>query len=160
EATLRVLFNEELGAVLQVRRADRARLQALAVSHGLDKILHPIGEPREKLGIKLFLGSETVMRGNWTQWLSAWQETSHAMQRLRDNPVSADAERAWRIDDADPGLSPKLGFEPGADIAAPFIASGARPRVAILREQGVNGEVEMAAAFTRAGFEAVDVHMS
>ncbi len=160
EATLRALFNEELGAVLQARRADRERLQALALSHGLDKVLHRIGEPREKLGIKLFLGSETVARGNWTQWLSAWQETSHAMQRLRDNPASADAERAWRIDDVDPGLSPKLGFEPGADIAAPFIASGARPRVAILREQGVNGEVEMAAAFTRAGFEAVDVHMS
>ena len=82
------------------------------------------------------------------------------MQRLRDNPVCADAERAWRTDDADPGLKPVLVFDPAEDIAAPYIASGARPRVAILREQGVNGQVEMAAAFTRAGFEAVDVHMS
>ncbi len=160
EATLRALFNEELGAVLQVRHADAERLRELASSHGLDKLLHCIGRPREKFGIKLFLGGDTVARGNWTQWLTAWQETSHAMQRLRDNPVCADAERAWRTDDADPGLKPVLVFDPAEDIAAPYVASGARPRVAILREQGVNGQVEMAAAFTRAGFEAVDVHMS
>ena len=74
--------------------------------------------------------------------------------------LSADAELEWRIDDADPGISPKLTFDPAEDIAAPLIAKGERPRVAILREQGVNGQVEMAAAFTRAGFDAVDVHMS
>src|SRR5690348_18493406 len=82
------------------------------------------------------------------------------MQRLRDNPASADAERAWRCDDNDPGLGARLTFDPSADVAAPYIARGVRPRVAILREQGVNGQVEMAAAFTRAGFDAVDVHMS
>src|SRR6185312_727967 len=87
-------------------------------------------------------------------------ETSHAMQRLRDNPASADAEKEWRIDDNDPGLSPKLAFDPAENVSAPYVAKGARPRVAVLREQGVNGQVEMAAAFTRAGFEAVDVHMS
>ena len=160
EATLRALFNEELGAVLQVRHVDAERFRALAASHGIDGLLHRIGQPREKLGIKLFLGGDTLARGNWTQWLTAWQETSHAMQRLRDNPANADAERAWRTDDADPGIRPRTTYEPSEDIAAPYIASGVRPRVAILREQGVNGQVEMAAAFSRAGFEAVDVHMS
>ena len=160
EAMLRALFNEELGAVLQVRVEHAGRLTALAAAHGLDGILHRIGRPKEKLGIKLFLGDETVARWNWTQLIGAWHETSHAMQRLRDNPTSADAERVWRISDDDPGLSPRLTFDPADDVAAPMIATGARPRVAILREQGVNGQVEMAAAFTRAGFEAVDVHMT
>ena len=82
------------------------------------------------------------------------------MQRLRDNPRSADDELEWRCDAADPGITPKLAFDPADDVAAPYIARGVRPRVAILREQGVNGQVEMAAAFSRAGFDAVDVHMS
>jgi len=160
ENTLRALFNEELGAVLQVRSADRDAFMALAAKHGLAAMTHAIGRPKPKLGIKLLLGDETHSKWNWTQLFSAWHETSHAMQRLRDNPASADAEREWRIDDGDPGISPKLTFDPAENISAPYIATGARPRVAILREQGVNGQVEMAAAFTRAGFEAVDVHMS
>ncbi|HJU08292.1 MAG TPA: phosphoribosylformylglycinamidine synthase, partial [Rhodanobacteraceae bacterium] len=160
ENTLRALFNEELGAVLQVRGADRDAFMALAAKHGLAAMTHAIGRPKPKLGIKLLLADETHSKWNWTQLFGAWHETSHAMQRLRDNPVSADAEREWRIDDGDPGISPKLTFDPAENISAPYIAKGARPRVAILREQGVNGQVEMAAAFTRAGFEAVDVHMS
>ena len=160
ENTLRGLFNEELGAVVQVRSADRDAFMALVAKHGLASMCHAIGRPKPKLGIKLFVGDETLSKWNWTQLFAAWTETSHAMQRLRDNPASADAERGWRISDDDPGISPKLSFEPGEDIAAPYIARGARPRVAVLREQGVNGQVEMAAAFTRAGFEAVDVHMS
>ncbi|KRE88681.1 phosphoribosylformylglycinamidine synthase [Frateuria sp. Soil773] len=160
EATLRALFNEELGAVMQVAEANREAFEALLVKHGLAGMSHRIGRPKEKLGIKLFLGSDTLFKWNWTTLFGAWNETSHAMQRLRDNPLSADAELEWRVDDADPGISPKLGFDPAEDVAAPFIATGARPRVAILREQGVNGQVEMAAAFARAGFEAVDVHMS
>ncbi len=160
EAMLRALFNEELGAVLQAPVQHAERLTALAAAHGLGEILHRIGRPKEKLGIKLFLGGETIARWNWTQLIGAWHETSHAMQRLRDNPAAADAERVWRISDDDPGLSPRLTFDPSDDIAAPMIASGARPRVAILREQGVNGQAEMAAAFGRAGFEAVDVHMT
>ena len=157
---LRGLFNEELGAVVQVRAADRDAFMALAAKHGLAAMTHVIGRPKPKLGIKLLVGDEKLAKWNWTQLFTAWHETSHAMQRLRDNPASADAERAWRVSDDDPGISPKLTFEPGEDIAAPYIARGARPRVAVLREQGVNGQVEMAAAFTRAGFEAVDVHMS
>ncbi|MGB3461397.1 MAG: phosphoribosylformylglycinamidine synthase, partial [Rhodanobacter lindaniclasticus] len=160
EATLRALFNEELGAVVQVAEANREAFESLLVKFGLAGISHRIGRPKEKLGIKLFLGDEIFVKWNWSKLYKAWNETSHAMQRLRDNPQSADAELEWRLDDADPGITPKLGFDPAEDIAAPFIARGPRPRVAILREQGVNGQVEMAAAFTRAGFEAVDVHMS
>ncbi|BBD80382.1 phosphoribosylformylglycinamidine synthase [Aerosticca soli] len=160
ESTLRALFNEELGAVLQVPCAARPAFEALLTRHDLAGMSQVIGRPREKLGIKLLLGGESLAKWNWSELYRAWHETSHAMQRLRDNPASADAELHWRLDDADPGLSPRLGFDPAEDIAAPFIATGARPRVAILREQGVNGHAEMAAAFTRAGFEAVDVHMS
>lgn len=160
EATLRALFNEELGAVMQVAEANREAFEALLVKHGLAALSHRIGRPKEKLGIKLYLGNEATFKWQWNTLFEAWNETSHAMQRLRDNPLSADAEKDWRHDDADPGISPKLGFDIAKDIAEPFIASGKRPKVAILREQGVNGQVEMAAAFTRAGFDAVDVHMS
>lgn len=160
EATLRALFNEELGAVVQVVEANRESFEALLVKYGLAGISCRIGRPKEKLGIKLFLGDETVFKWNWSTLFKAWNETSHAMQRQRDNPQSADAELEWRMDDADPGISPKLSFDPAQDVAAAFIAGGERPRIAILREQGVNGQVEMSAAFTRAGFDAVDVHMS
>ncbi|WP_329741189.1 phosphoribosylformylglycinamidine synthase [Dyella sp. A6] len=164
EATLRALFNEELGAVLQVAAANREAFEALLVKYSLAGMSHRIGRPKEKLGIKLFLGNETVFKWNWSTLFRAWNETSHAMQRRRDNPLSADAELEWRLDDSDPGIHPKLSFDPAEDIAASLIqaasAGAAKPRVAILREQGVNGQVEMAAAFTRAGFEAVDVHMS
>ena len=161
EATLRALFNEELGAVLQVAEANREAFEALLVKHGLAGLSHRIGRPKEKLGIKLYLGNEATFKWHWSTLFKAWNETSHAMQRLRDNPLSADAELEWRLDDADPGISPKLTFDITKDVAGPLSAApGARPRVAILREQGVNGQVEMAAAFTRAGFDAVDVHMS
>ncbi|GGA08911.1 phosphoribosylformylglycinamidine synthase [Dyella caseinilytica] len=160
EATLRALFNEELGAVLQVAAANREVFEALLVKHGLAGMSMRIGRPKEKLGIKLFLNGETLFKWNWTQLFKAWNETSYAMQRLRDNPATADAELAWRIDDVDAGISPKLSFDPADDIATAYLKQAERPRVAILREQGVNGQVEMAAAFTRAGFEAVDVHMS
>ncbi|MEO8811059.1 MAG: phosphoribosylformylglycinamidine synthase [Rhodanobacter sp.] len=160
EATLRALFNEELGAVVQVAEANREAFEALLVKYGLAGISHRIGRPKEKLGIKLFLGDDTLFKWNWSTLFKAWNETSYAMQRLRDNPQSADAEHEWRLDDADPGITPKLTFNPADDVAAALIASGARPRIAILREQGVNGQVEMSAAFTRAGFDAVDVHMS
>jgi len=116
-------------------------------------------------------GGSALAEWRWDELFDAWWSVTHAMQRLRDNPESADAEReAVRRFDA-PGLQPKLTFDAADDIlvaltpsasaaTAPFIATGARPRIAILREQGVNGQVEMAAAFDRAGFAAVDVHMS
>ncbi|MCP4519069.1 MAG: phosphoribosylformylglycinamidine synthase, partial [Delftia sp.] len=92
EATLRALFNEELGAVLQVATANRETFEALLVKYSLAGMSHRIGRPKEKLGIKFFLGSEAVFKWQWTTLFGAWNETSHAMQRLRDHPLSADAE--------------------------------------------------------------------
>jgi phosphoribosylformylglycinamidine synthase len=158
--TLRALFAEELGAVVQVRRRDQAAFKALLDQHGLGEITHLVGRPKDKMQISLRLGDESIARWDWNQLMAAWSETSHAMQRLRDNPFCADSELTLRVQDDDPGISPKLTFDPAEDITGPYVAMGARPRVAILREQGVNGQVEMAAAFTRAGFDAVDVHMS
>jgi len=158
--TLRALFAEELGAVVQVRRRDQAAFQALLERHGLRELAHIVARPKDKPLVALRLGDETIARWEWRELMAAWWETSHAMQRLRDNPFCADAELGWRVGDDDPGLAPKLTFDPADDVAAPFLNRGARPRVAVLREQGVNGQVEMAAAFTRAGFEAVDVTMS
>ncbi|MDE2054892.1 MAG: phosphoribosylformylglycinamidine synthase [Xanthomonadaceae bacterium] len=160
DSALRALFNEELGAVVQVRVDDHDAFAAIAEAHGLAAMTRVIARPKAKLGIKLYGGDETVAKWNWQKLIGAWHETSHAMQRLRDNPASADAERDWRCDDNDPGVNAKLTFDPAEDIAAPYIRKGTRPRVAVLREQGVNGQVEMAAAFTRAGFDAIDVHMS
>jgi phosphoribosylformylglycinamidine synthase len=160
DSVLAALFSEELGALVQVRASDREAFSALLARHGIGGIAHRIGMPNRKLRLCLVLDGETLLKRGWRELMAAWSETSHAMQRLRDNPATADAEHAWRCDDCDPGITPKLTFDPADDIAAPYIATGVRPRVAILREQGVNGQDEMAAAFTRAGFDAVDVHMS
>jgi phosphoribosylformylglycinamidine synthase len=160
DSVLAALFSEELGALVQVRASDREAFSALLARHGIGDIAHRVGVPRKKLQLRLAIDGETLLKREWGELMAAWSETSHAMQRLRDNPATADAEHAWRCDECDPGITPKLTFDPADDIAAPYIATGARPRIAILREQGVNGQVEMAAAFTRAGFDAVDVHMS
>jgi len=160
DAALAALFSEELGAIVQVREADGDAFAAILARHGLDALAHRIGAPRENHEIRLVAGGEALATWTWRDLMRAWSETSHAMQRLRDNPASADAENDWRCDEHDPGILPVLTFDPAEDIAAPYVARGARPRVAVLREQGVNGQVEMAAAFTRAGFDAVDVHMS
>ena len=160
ENTLRALFSEELGAVVQVRRDDVPAFKALLEQHGIANLAHMVGRPKEKQQIALRLGDDTLGRWDCSDLLRTWSQTSHAMQRLRDNPLLADAELDWRCDGDDPGISPKLTFDPAEDVAAPYIASGLRPRVAVLRDQGVNGQIEMAAAFTRAGFDAVDIHMS
>ena len=158
--TLRALFSEELGVLLQVRSRDHGALRALLVAHGLERFAHVIAHPVAKMRLRLRHDGAVVARWDWSELMATWSATSHAMQRLRDNPDCADDEHAWRCDADDAGIVPKLAFDPDDDIAAPYIARGARPRVAILRDQGVNGQVEMAAAFTRAGFDAVDVHMS
>ena len=157
---LRALFNEELGGIVQVRARDREALHACLRAHDLERCAHAVARPTAKPRLRLRQDDEVVASWEWSELMERWSATSHAMQRLRDNPDCADAEHAWRCDAGDAGIVPKLAFDPEDDIAAPFIARGARPRVAILREQGVNGQIEMAAAFTRAGFEAVDVHMS
>ena len=156
----RTLFNEELGAVVQVADEDRAEFADMVARHGLVECAQRIARPTTAPAIRVLAGGQALAEWRWDELFDAWWSVSHAMQRMRDNPESADAERdASRRFDA-PGLQPKLAFDPAEDVAAPFVARGARPKVAILREQGVNGQVEMAAAFDRAGFAAVDVHMS
>jgi phosphoribosylformylglycinamidine synthase len=156
---LAALFAEELGAVLQVRAADVPRVREAFAAHGLVEHVHVLGRP-EGRNVVIRRGAEVLLDESRTSLRAAWSHTTHQMQRLRDDAACADEEHAARLDADDPGLSVHLTFDLDADIAAPFVARGVRPRVAILREQGVNGQVEMAAAFTRAGFDAVDVHMT
>ena len=155
---LAALFNEELGAVLQVRKQHRSHaVQALA-RHGLPARL--LGAPDETGEIRVSLGSRALFAAPRFEVHRLWSETTWRIQTRRDEPESARQEYERILDTEDPGLSPRLTFDPAEDVAAPFVAREARPRIAILREQGVNGQVEMAAAFDRAGFESLDVHMS
>jgi phosphoribosylformylglycinamidine synthase len=155
---LAVLFAEELGAVIEVRAADRAAVLARIRASGL--VGHAIGAPARGGRIRISANGATLLDEARVDLHRAWSATTREMQRLRDNPEVVDQEYARILDLGDPGLSPALTFDPAEDIAAPFIATGARPAIAILREQGVNGQVEMAAAFDRAGFAAIDVHMT
>ena len=154
------LFNEELGAIVQVASEDRAAFADLVNRLELTDCAQRVGKPCSKPTIRVIEDRETLVEWSWQELFDAWWSVSHALQKLRDNPECADEERDSRRDFNAPGLSPLLTFDPAQDIAAPYVLTGARPRVAILREQGVNGQVEMAAAFDRAGFSAVDVHMS
>ncbi len=151
-----ILFNEELGAVIQIRHEDLHYVQALFEQHEFPEILYQIGQPE--------IGSGNLKIGDTVFALAdlqaAWQETSHQIQRLRDNPACADSEFALLADNKRSKLFADLTFDLKDDIAAPYLSGSLQPKIAILREQGVNGHVEMAAAFTRAGFQAVDVHMS
>ena len=156
----RTLFNEELGAVVQVPVEARAAFADLVARHGLIECAQRIARPTTAPAIRVSDADETLAEWRWDELFDAWWSVTHAMQKLRDNPAGADSEResARRFDA--PGLQPKLTFDPAEDIAAPYIATGARPKVAILREQGVNSQVETAYAFDRSGFDAFDVHMS
>jgi phosphoribosylformylglycinamidine synthase len=155
------LFAEELGAVLAVRPADVARVRAALEQHGLGDTVRALGHVQRGDRIILRRDGRTVFEERRSILRGIWSETTHAMQALRDDAACADEEQAARVDSEDPGLSVTTTFDIDDDITAPVRArAGARPRVAILREQGVNGQIEMAAAFDRAGFEAVDVHMT
>jgi len=155
---LPALFAEELGAVLQVRASDAGALVHAAHDDGLAAAI--VGMPVAGDRVRIMRHGALLLDEARIDLHRAWSSTTHALQVLRDHPESAEQEHARILDTADPGLTPRLTFDPNDDIAAPYIASGARPRVAILREQGVNGQVEMAAAFDRAGFDAYDVHMT
>lgn len=157
---LSVLFSEELGAVLQVKTANLDQVMAVLAKHGLSELTHNIGSLSAddqvtftRNGLPVFADSRVSLR-------TIWAETTHNMQRMRDNPACADEEHQAKQDTQDPGLHAALTYDINEDVAAPYIAKGVQPRVAILREQGVNSHLEMAAAFTRAGFNAIDVHMS
>jgi phosphoribosylformylglycinamidine synthase len=157
--TVAALFAEELGAVVQIRESDVVTVMERLGRAGLRACSHLIGTPRTDGRINFQHGDTFLLSGTRAEMQGIWSETSYRMQALRDNPECARQEFEALRDDNDPGLGAVLSFDPEEDIAAPFHAKG-RPRIAILREQGVNGHVEMAAAFDRAGFTAVDVHMS
>ena len=156
----RSLFNEELGAVVQIAKEDRAAFADLVERHALTECAQRIARPTTAAAVRVQLGSDTLVEWRWEELFDAWWSVTHAMQKLRDNPDAADQERAIARNFNAPGLKPKLSFDAAEDVAAPFIATGARPKVAILREQGVNGQIEMANIFERVGFDAYDVHMS
>jgi phosphoribosylformylglycinamidine synthase, single chain form len=155
---LAALFNEELGAVLQVRAADLAEVQARFAAAGCSRVV-AIGRVTSEQNFVVRQGDNVVYRSTRSALQTLWAKTSYHIQSLRDNPECA-VQEFQTIPADDPGLSAKLTYDPSQDICAPYINVGVKPKVAILREQGVNGQIEMAAAFTRAGFSAVDVHMS
>ncbi|ENM5750936.1 phosphoribosylformylglycinamidine synthase [Vibrio mimicus] len=158
--TLAALFNEELGAVVQVKNDELNSVLAILAAHGLEVCSHVIGEVEASDRLLITRGEEVLIERSRTELRTIWAEMTHKMQALRDNSACADQEFAAKKDSRDPGLNASLTYDVLSDVAAPYIAKGARPKMAILREQGVNSHVEMAAAFDRAGFDAVDVHMS
>jgi phosphoribosylformylglycinamidine synthase len=158
-AALDKLFNEEAGAVLQIADSQLEIFRSRAVELGLQDCLHVIGQAVSGDVVSMADGAQMLLRDSRARLQQLWARTSYEIQALRDHPDCALEEHQRHTAD-DPGLSVALSYDVAEDISAPFIATGARPRVAILREQGVNGQVEMAAAFHRAGFAPFDVHMS
>jgi phosphoribosylformylglycinamidine synthase len=154
-------FSEELGVVLQVRAADVAAVRDTFARHGLgDEVVLALGTPdaREQR-IRIRAGAQQFDE-SWEDLRRAWSETSWLMRSLRDDPACAREEFEAATSWTTPPLQVALSFDPAEDVAAPYVLRGAKPRVAVLREQGVNSQAEMAAAFARAGFEAHDVHMT
>lgn len=160
EDTLAALFNEELGAVIQVKHVDTDDVLAWLHDAGLGRHSFVIGGLSDDDRVVFNAGHHSVLADSRIDFQRAWSETSWRMQSLRDNPRCAQQEYDRILDKTDPGLHAQLTFDIEDDISAPYLNIGEKPRVAILREQGVNGQVEMAAAFDRAGFTGVDVHMS
>jgi phosphoribosylformylglycinamidine synthase len=154
------LFAEELGAVIQVRRSDTEAVIAALKEAGLERATQLIGRVTTDDRVTFAADGQVLLSESRDDLQRAWSETSYRMQTMRDNPSCAREEYDGMLDAGDPGIRPLVGFDINEDVAAPMIATGVRPRMAILREQGVNGQLEMAAAFDRAGFEAIDVHMS
>ncbi len=156
EDLLRALFSEELGLVLQVRASE-----VLEVTERYRPLrVIDLGAVRSDQRLRVHHRGVLAVDSGRAAWQRRWAEPSYRMQRLRDNPTAADEEYAAIGDDGSPGLAAALTFDPEEPPSGAFAIVDARPRVAVLREQGVNGHVEMAAAFDRAGFTSVDVHMS
>jgi phosphoribosylformylglycinamidine synthase len=156
------LFNEELGAVLQLRQRDVQRVREVLETHGLGGLTHRIGTLNADDRVRIRVAGVLALDESRVALHHAWSQTSFKMMELRDNPQCAREQYQSIADAGDPGLNVRLTFDPSSkpSVAAPYIASGVRPKVAILREQGVNSHVEMAAAFHRAGFSPFDVHMT
>ena len=167
ELTLKALFSEELGVVLQVRTAERNDVMQTLRAHGLSQHSHFIGKTRPlsspmdvgKGQLQVWRDTKAVFKAPLTDLQQVWDSVSWKICQQRDNPACADAEHAAAGAPGDPGLSVHLAFDPADNVAAPFL-NLARPKVAVLREQGVNSHIEMAYAFTEAGFEAHDIHMT
>lgn len=160
EMTLRALFNEELGAVIQVRAEQKSDVMNVLRTYNLGSCSHIIGKPNDRDVIEFTRDAKVIYKQPRAELQRMWSETSWRIARLRDNPACADAEYERILDASDPGITPKLTFDPQQDIAAPFLSLETKPRVAILREQGVNSHVETAYVMHKSGFTAVDVHMS
>ncbi len=157
---LALMFNEELGAVIQVRHCDVEDVLAVLREQDLSHHSHVIGCVTDGQKISITVNGKQEINKPRAELQRVWAETSYQMQRLRDNPDCAQQEFDSLLDENDPGLNAKLTFDPTEHIAAALIVSSERPKMAILREQGINGQIEMAAAFDHAGFSAIDVHMS
>ena len=160
EQTMRALFNEELGAVIQIRKADRDAVFAVLRKLNLSAYSHVIAKPNTNGRIEIWRDAKNIFADPREVLQKMWANTSYQIARLRDNPDCADSEFSLIDNITDAGMSPKLTFDITDDVTAPFINQNARPKVAILREQGVNSHVEMAYAMSWAGFDSYDVHMS
>ncbi|KQV48200.1 phosphoribosylformylglycinamidine synthase [Pelomonas sp. Root1217] len=156
ELTLKALFSEELGALIQVRAADRDAVMQVLRAHGLSRHSHVVAKPNAARQMEVWRDAKKVFGADLTTLQQTWDEVSWRIAKLRDNPAGADAEHAAAGKADDPGLHVHLTFTP----EAPFVNTGAKPKVAILREQGVNSHVEMAYAMSLGGFDSFDVHMS
>jgi phosphoribosylformylglycinamidine synthase len=159
-AAIELLFNEELGAVVQVSAAEKEHVLKVFAKFEIQHLVHSIGNLNNTDQIVFTQNGQVVLENSRVFYRQTWAQTTLHMQKLRDNPSCAEQEYAAKADVKDPGLHANLSFDVTEDVAAPYIHKGVAPRIAILREQGVNSHVEMAAAFDRAGFSAVDVHMS
>ena len=159
EEAMAELFNEEIGVLIQVHDDALERVMTVLGEHGLSGCTSSLARPRLDERIVVNTEQFELIDSRRAALQQLWSQNSHAIQRLRDNPLCADQEFAAIAAD-DPGLSAELTFDVSEDVAAPMINTGVRPKIAILREQGVNGQSEMAAAFSRAGFDSIDVHMS
>lgn len=167
ELTLKALFNEELGVLLQVRTAERNDVMQVLREHGLSKFSHFVGKTRPvsseidagKGELQVWRDAKAVFSAPLADLHQVWDAVSWKICQQRDNPANADAEHAAAGEPTDPGMHVHLTFDAAENVAAPYL-NLAKPKVAILREQGVNSHIEMAYAFTEAGFEAYDVHMT
>ncbi|MEE6028382.1 phosphoribosylformylglycinamidine synthase [Avibacterium paragallinarum] len=157
---LAVLFNEELGAVIQVKESDLNAVRHIFEQNGVLPLLKELGTVSQDDQFEITRGTKVLLKEARSELRGIWAELTHKMQALRDNPECADQEFVAKKKPDDKGFSVSLTYDLNEDIAAPYIAKGVRPRIAILREQGINSHYEMAAAFDRAGFDAIDVHMS
>ena len=159
DAKLAALFNEELGMLLQIRNTNLPAVTKIFSEFGLDDQVVNLGEPCAGEQITVTFGDEPVVQTSRVELHRIWSDTSFQMQKLRDNPQCAQQEYDSILDTNDTGLFSELSFDPCEDLSVPYIG-GQKPKVAILREQGVNGHLEMGAAFTQAGFSAIDVTMT